>query len=264
MRRIIRVFTALTVLAGALIFTVPPQGKAMMEFTAWNCEAMNDLDVHIYSISEWIIWGPVDLKAGDHITMTIGEGGTILGSSSPAKTRLSEPSVVSSLTVNFYIEGTLFGTVSGSPPLVLVVNITGDISLPLEEEDGDPNMVVLFENVIALPEDYLDIETSCTRGTAVGGGSAVPGCDVLLDLPSTAVGGSFVADAPIYWQPGSLTSPLVVIPAGNTARVLGVDDSGQYRKIIWGCDFVWVDADTLAPNYDDVWQGRPLPTVVVE
>ncbi|MGQ9850138.1 MAG: hypothetical protein ACUVSU_08835 [Aggregatilineaceae bacterium] len=90
------------------------------------------------------------------------------------------------------------------------------------------------------------------------------GCDVLLPIPATAVGGAFVADAPVYWKPGELTSPLVTIAAGNTARVIGLDASGQYYKIIWGCDFVWVPRATLGPNYDAVWNGAPLPTAVVE
>ena len=91
-----------------------------------------------------------------------------------------------------------------------------------------------------------------------------PGCDVLMPIPATAVGGTFVADAPVYWKPGELTSPLVTIAAGNSARVIGQDASGQYYKIIWVCDFVWVPKATMGPNYDAVWNGAPLPTAVVE
>ena len=93
---------------------------------------------------------------------------------------------------------------------------------------------------------------------------ALPGCDVLLPIPATAVGGAFVADAPVYWKPGELTNPLVTIKAGNTARVIGQDASGQYYQIIWVCDFVWVPKATMGPNYDAVWNGAPLPTAVVE
>jgi len=95
-------------------------------------------------------------------------------------------------------------------------------------------------------------------------GVALPGCDVLMPIPATAVGGTFVADAPLYWAPGKLTSPLVTIAAGNSARVLGLDATGQYYKIIWVCDFLWVPKATLGPNYDAVWNGAPLPTGVVE
>jgi hypothetical protein len=94
--------------------------------------------------------------------------------------------------------------------------------------------------------------------------AGLPGCDVLLPIPATAVGGTFVADAPVYWKPGELASPLVTIPAGNSARVLGLDSTGEYYKIIWVCDFVWVPKATLGPNYDAVWNGAPLPTAVVD
>jgi hypothetical protein len=90
-----------------------------------------------------------------------------------------------------------------------------------------------------------------------------PGCDAVLDIPSTAVGGQFVTHAEVYWTPGELTNPLVVIPLGNTARVLGTDASGQYYQIIWACDFVWVRTNTIGPNFDNVWQGRPLPAGVI-
>ncbi len=93
---------------------------------------------------------------------------------------------------------------------------------------------------------------------------ALPGCDALLPIPSTAVGGTFVADAPVYWSPGKPTNPLVTIKAGNSARVIGLDASGQYYKIIWVCGYVWVPKATLGPNYDAVWNGAPLPVGVVD
>ncbi len=92
----------------------------------------------------------------------------------------------------------------------------------------------------------------------------VPGCDALLPIPATAVGGTFVADAPVYWAPGKLANPLVTIAAGNSARVIGLDASGEYYQIIWGCNFLWVPKATLGPNYDAVWHGAPLPTGVIE
>jgi hypothetical protein len=94
--------------------------------------------------------------------------------------------------------------------------------------------------------------------------TGAPGCDVLVPLPSTAVVGAFVADAPLYWTPGQLTSPLVTLPAGKTAWVIGKDATGGYYKVLWVCQFVWVPVNTLGPNYDAVWQGRPLPADVVK
>ncbi len=109
---------------------------------------------------------------------------------------------------------------------------------------------------ISTPTDCLAVDNVNTSG--------VPGCDANIPIPSNAVVGAFVADAPLYWQPGDLTSPLVTIPAGNTAWVLGVDESGEYYKIIWVCDLLWVPVETMGPNYDDVWNGTPLPTSTVQ
>lgn len=90
------------------------------------------------------------------------------------------------------------------------------------------------------------------------------GCDALMNIPSTAVGGLFVADAPVYWKPGKLTDPRVTIKAGNTAWVIRLDASRQYYEIIWSCQYVWVPAHTLAPNPDAVWKSRPLPDGLVQ
>ena len=112
--------------------------------------------------------------------------------------------------------------------------------------------------------DSFDIGANYTVTTNIPMPEGAPGCDVLMPIPATAVGGTFVADAPVYWEPGELTSPLVTIGAGNSARVIGLDAMGQYYKIIWVCDLVWVPKATMGPNYDAVWNGAPLPTEVVD
>ena len=103
---------------------------------------------------------------------------------------------------------------------------------------------------------YVNWTASCS--------DAPPGCAVLMKIPSTAVVGAFVANAPLYWEPGEFVQPYMEIAAGSTAWVLGVDESGKYHKIIWVCDLVWVPVGTMGPNYDAVWNGAPLPTDVVE
>ena len=123
--------------------------------------------------------------------------------------------------------------------------------------------VVVFDDQFSQPGGSYTVQFS-GPGDIFIGSAAGPGCDVLMPIPETAVGGTFVADAPVYWKPGELTNPLVTIKAGNSARVLGLDASGQYYKIIWVCDFLWVPKATLGPNYDAVWNGAPLPTGVVE
>ena len=85
-----------------------------------------------------------------------------------------------------------------------------------------------------------------------------------MKIPSTAVVGAFVANAPLYFEPGEFVQPYTEIAAGSTAWVLGKDASGEYYKIIWVCDYLWVPVNTLGPNYDAVWNGTPLPQDVVE
>ncbi|NDJ77706.1 MAG: hypothetical protein GYB65_15750 [Chloroflexi bacterium] len=92
----------------------------------------------------------------------------------------------------------------------------------------------------------------------------VPGCDLGMLLTPNATGGSFVANAETYWMPGEPTAPLVTIEAGNTAWVLGMDDTGAYYKIIWECQYLWVPVGSMGPNFDEVWNGAPLPTDVVD
>ena len=89
------------------------------------------------------------------------------------------------------------------------------------------------------------------------------GCENLA-MTDTAVVGAFVADGPLYYAPGQPVEPAMSIPAGNTAWVLGVDSTGQYYKITWVCNYLWVPVGTMGPNYDAVWQGKPLPVDVVE
>lgn len=111
---------------------------------------------------------------------------------------------------------------------------------------------------------YVDTMTwDCTTGLEVAP-AVKAGCDVLMNIPAGTVGGTFVANAQAYWAPGKLTAPVVTIAAGKSARVIGLDESGQYYKIIWNCDYLWVLKDTLGPNYDNVWHGAPLPTTVVK
>jgi hypothetical protein len=134
-------------------------------------------------------------------------------------------------------------TVSGHVPL----NPVPAGTLPTDTLVQRVEVVGLRGGVMAVAE----IAFSC------GGGCELP-------IPSTAVVGQFNDNTSTYWLPGHLTSPVVVIEVGNTAWVLGVDASGAYYKIIWACQYLWVPVGNMGPNFDDVWQGTPLPTGVVE
>lgn len=92
----------------------------------------------------------------------------------------------------------------------------------------------------------------------------VPGCDMQIDIPATAVVGTFVADTPLYYEPGLKIIPEEVLAAGQSLWVLGVDATGGYYKVLLACGTYWAPVNTLGPTYDAVWNGTPLPTNVVE
>lgn len=89
----------------------------------------------------------------------------------------------------------------------------------------------------------------------------VPGCDVTIAIPAGTVGATTVADAVLYWTPGQPTG--TVLPAGKNVRAIGLDSTGAYYKIIFVCDYLWVKAETLGPNFESPWNGAPLPTGTV-
>ncbi len=84
-----------------------------------------------------------------------------------------------------------------------------------------------------------------------------------LPVPDTAVMGTFVSDALLHYAPGKLIAPQSSLSAGQSAYVLGIDSTGEYYKIIWVCQHLWVPVDAVGPTYGDVWNGQPLPTNTV-
>ena len=93
--------------------------------------------------------------------------------------------------------------------------------------------------------------------------NSLPGPD-MVPIPATAVVGSFVSTTPIYFAPQLDAGTDIVMEAGKTAWVYGVDASGAFYRVMLSGKFFWVPVSTMGPNYDDVWQGRPLPTEVVQ
>lgn len=120
---------------------------------------------------------------------------------------------------------------------------------------------------------WLGLATGEDR-TAQGGGGllldtiTVPvlcraGCDALIAIPSTAVMGKFLTDAPLYSAPGQLISPAMTITAGKTYLVIGMDATQRYYEILLQCQFVWVPANTVGPDPEPLWGGRSLPGSVI-
>lgn len=91
----------------------------------------------------------------------------------------------------------------------------------------------------------------------------VPGPD-LVDIPAGSVVGTVLYDTPVYHSPFPGATSVVEVTAGKTFWVYGVDSSGGFYKVMMSGKFFWLPVDAMGPNYDEVWQGMPLPTAVVE
>lgn len=91
----------------------------------------------------------------------------------------------------------------------------------------------------------------------------VPGPD-MVEIPSTAVVGAVAADTPVYFAPQAGAATGTTIEAGKTLWVYGVDASGGFYKVMLSGKFFWLPVSSMGPNYDNVWQGTPLPTDVVD
>ncbi len=120
--------------------------------------------------------------------------------------------------------------------------------------------IYLGDTSLEVVDPYTDIDETCTPEAL-----AVGGCDTAISLAGAVVG-RFLHSAEAYWAPdfSKKTTPTIEIPWNTTLWTFGVDESGEFRKVLLNCTFLWVPADTMGPNYDEVWQGAPLPTTVVE
>lgn len=123
--------------------------------------------------------------------------------------------------------------------------------------------------VTGVVDGFAVIETSCAAGSVPDEGSStssipVAGCDLNMKLTENAAVGTFLTNTQILWGPDAGMSTDLVMEAGKTAWVLGLDDSGEFYKFVWSCAYLWASVSAIGPNMDDVWQGTPLPTTVVE
>jgi hypothetical protein len=109
-------------------------------------------------------------------------------------------------------------------------------------------------------------DVSCSAAGAGGqaiNGVPVPGCDTRMRLTSDAAVGVFVVDTHVLWGPDANANTEIILPAGKTAWVLGMDETGAFYKFIWSCTYLWAPVSALGPNFDDVWNGTPLPVTVI-
>ncbi len=90
-----------------------------------------------------------------------------------------------------------------------------------------------------------------------------PGPD-MVPIPETAVVGKFIAPAVLLYEPRPDALTEHAMDTGQSLWVIGLDASGAYYQVLLSGGFYWVPVETMGPNYDETWGGRPLPADVVE
>lgn len=83
-----------------------------------------------------------------------------------------------------------------------------------------------------------------------------------VDIPAGSVVGRLTRTAQAFYEPGK-QSPGLLLEAGKAYWAIGYDATGDYVKIVLACQYLWVEADAIGPNFEEPWLGRPLPDRVV-
>ncbi len=161
------------------------------------------------------------------------------------------------------------GTFNPANPVVncVAASNSNPISFSYALTAGETYVVVVTDDTYEQPGISYALSISGPGEICLGGSCALEttaGCDQFVQIPAGAVSGQFVTHALVYWMPGGATYPALIIDPGMTYLVAGQDESGQYRKILLSCDWVWVESNTVGPNWQTPWNGMPLPTTVVE
>lgn len=90
-----------------------------------------------------------------------------------------------------------------------------------------------------------------------------PGPD-MVELPQWGVMGQFNAAAPLYYLPDVQARTSITMDAGKTLWVLGKDASGEFYQVVLSGAYLWAPVGSLQPVGSAPWNGRELPTEVVD
>lgn len=164
--------------------------------------------------------------------------------------------------LSLYLFAGSFNPAAAFPTCVAADN-ADPIQISYALAPGTTYFAVVFDDDLAQSGGTYSLTISGPGNILTGGAPGVPGPD-MVPLPPTAVVGAFVTTTPVYFAPRADALTTVIMEAGKTVWVFGLDASGQYYKAVISGQYFWVPKATMGPNYDEVWLGRPLPTVVVD
>jgi hypothetical protein len=214
------------------VIAAPPQRAEAAEAPSTGCQSFKSLGpisaVSVTGIGTWSFY------AGETIQVTADALPIV-----PTAPQ-SAPALAGS-TVSLEVNGAVVDSAFNIPPVTLSYTFPAD---------GD-----YFWSFYTNLSGGVLWSTDCTTAPPAG-------CDLGLDLPDWAVVGRFTENTALEWMPGQDTD--TVVEVGKTAWVLGVNEEGTHYLIYWGCARVWVPVGSMGPNYDEVWNGTPLPTHVME
>ncbi len=135
------------------------------------------------------------------------------------------------------------------------------ITLDAEVSDGlEP---APFSGTVNDTTNVLVVTGGATAAGATAGAAAAVAGD---EVNCNAAVGTFVKAAVGYWAPDfeKPIEPELIIPEGKTLWTFGLDETHQFYQVLLDMQLFWVEANTLAPTPDEVWNNTPLPNCVVE
>jgi len=195
-----------------------------------------------------------------------GQGATLVAYESKQFTVDTAGVYTFSLTLTGNLSMYLFAG-SFNPAAAFPTCVAADNADPIEFSyglvPGTTYFAVVFDDSFTQDGGTYTATISGPGNILLGGAAGGPGPD-MIPLPPTAVVGAFVVSTPIYFAPRADAVTTIIMEAGKTVWVFGLDESGQYYKAAISGQYFWVPRHTLGPNYDEVWLGRPLPTITVE
>ena len=155
------------------------------------------------------------------------------------------------------VQPTSFDVADGTPITITITTYFGP-----DEADGKS-----FESVIVYTcgtNTIISLTQTVNTPGSDGGEVAIggPGPD-MITLPSEAVVGTFTAPTPLYFTDDAISASMYHMEAGQSLWVLGINEAGTFYKVVLSGQMFWVPRRSIGPNYDNLWQGTPLPITVV-
>ena len=130
--------------------------------------------------------------------------------------------------------------------------ITCIASIP--DDPGDPPVIVPVPGGDAPP---------ASRGpSTVESATDAPGPEMVF-MPAWRVMGQFSMATELLYAPDPNAGTGIIMDAGKTLWVLGLDASGNYREVVLTGKYLWVPVASMQPVEAWPWLGRGLPGEVV-